>query len=717
MAELRFNPLLGTWTMVASHRQNRPQMPKNWCPFCPGSGKVPDHYDVHKYSNDFPALSANPPEPDPVGSNFYRTSPAYGACEVILYSPEHTKTLHELPVPHIRKLVDLWAERCRDLSLSPVNKYIMPFENKGEEIGVTMPHPHGQIYAYSWIPQKVQVELDNARAHHAAKGECLICRMNKEEADFGQRIIFENESFYAYIPFFTDYPYGVFITAKNHRNYLTDLTDAERTDLAQILKVVTGSFDRIFDRPFPYMMVVHQNPVNSPEYDDVKDAYHLHIEFYTPLRSAKLIKFYASSESGAWAAANVAAVERTAAEVRCAKLSYLADFDADLLKRELLKEFTGCYGGKSDDVVLFASPARINIIGEHIDYNGGKVFPAAIDKYLYLMIRKRTDRKIVYNDLRFMGEKIFSIDDSFAYKKEDDYANYLNGILKIMKDRGYSFDGGFEILMFSTIPAGGGVSSSAALEVGFAYAISEMYGFAIDRVSLAKMGQQSEHEFMNVKCGIMDQFAVAMGKKENAIVLDTNNLEYRYVPLALGDYRIVVMNTNKKRQLADSKYNERREECMTGLAILQGHTNIEALCELDPSEFEKRAETLVDTIIRKRVKHCVYENDRVKKAVAALESGDLIKLGKLLCDSHKSLRDDYEVTGLELDTLFSESIKAEGCLGARMTGAGFGGCAIAIVHKDSVKSFTKEVKASYLEKTGIEASFFACESGDGVFRL
>jgi galactokinase len=717
MAELRFNPLLGTWTMVAANRQNRPQMPKDWCPFCPGSGKVPDSYDVHKYDNDFPVLSANPPEPDDVGSDFYAVKPSKGACEVILYSSDHKKTLGELPVPHIRKLVDLWVERCVELAKTETNKYVMPFENKGEEIGVTMPHPHGQIYAYSWVPQKAQVELDNAIAHHKKTGECIICRMNREEASFGKRIVFENASFVAYLPFFTDYPYGVFLVAKNHRNYLSDLDAGERNDLAEALKVVTGSFDRIFDRPFPYMMVIHQNPVNSPEYDAAKEAYHLHIEFYTPLRGKRVIKYYASSESGAWAAANVASVETTAAEIRRAKLSFLAETDPALLRRELVSEFTARFGGSSDGVSVFASPARINIIGEHIDYNGGKVFPAAIDKYLYLMIRKRGDSKIVYDDLRFAGERSFDVKDAFAYRKEDDYANFLNGILKIMKDKGYSFDAGFDLLMFSTIPAGGGVSSSAALEVGFAYAVSETYGFGIDRVSLALMGQESEHEFMNVQCGIMDQFAVAMGKKDNAMVLDCDTLEYRYVPLELGDYRIVVMNTNKKRQLADSKYNERYGECMTGLSILQAHTNVKNLCELSPSEFERRAETIVDSTVRRRVKHCAYENDRVKRAVAALEKGDLDALGTLLYESHISLRDDFEVTGIELDSLYEEARRAPGCVGARMTGAGFGGCAIAIVRSDAVGDFIARVGEGYKNRTGLEATFFACKSGDGVFKL
>lgn len=718
MAELRFNPLLGTWTMVASHRQNRPQMPKDWCPFCPGSGKVPDSFDVHMYKNDFPALSDNPPEPDRVGSGFYETRPSLGACEVILYSSEHTKTLYELSVPHIRKLVDLWAERCTFLAKVPTNKYIMPFENKGEEIGVTMPHPHGQIYAYSWIPQKVEVELQNARKHHDKTGECLICRMNLEEKAFNGRIIFENEGFYAYIPFFTDYPYGVFISAKAHRNRLEDLSDRERDDLAETLKVVTGGFDRIFNRPFPYMMVVHQNPVNSPEWADADAFYHLHIEFYTPLRGKRLIKYYASSESGAWAAANVAAVETTAAETRLACLSYLADWDKERFKKEFLSAFFARYGGDDQHAAaVFAAPARINIIGEHIDYNGGKVFPAAINRYLFIAIRKRVDSKIVYDDLRYPLERAFDLGETLRYHKENDYANYLNGIIHILGEKGYRLDSGFEALIFSTIPAGGGVSSSAALEVGFARALCDLYGFPVDRVEIARIGQRSEHEFMNVKCGIMDQFAVSLGKKGMAIELDCDTLDYRYAPLELGDYRIVVMNTNKKRQLADSKYNERLGECMTALAILAPSTGIKALCELSPEAFEKAAALITDPVIRKRAKHCVYENERVKAAVTALSEGDLERLGRLLGESHISLRDDYEVTGLELDTLFEEAVKVPGCIGARMTGAGFGGCAIAIVRKDAVPSFMASVQAGYTAKTGLEADFFACESGDGAARL
>ena len=323
MAELRWNPLLKDWTMIASHRQNRPQMPKNWCPFCPGSGKVPESFDVLKYDNDFPALSQNPPEPDKVGSELYKTAEAYGKCEVILYSPEHSITLPELSLEHIRKLVDLWCERYEDISKDKNIKYIFQFENRGEEVGVTMPHPHGQIYGYSKMPLKLQKELESCREYYEEQGKCLICSMNKEEKDFEQRIIMENEDFVAYIPFFTDYPYGVFIVAKAHKSKMIDFSDREKNNFAEILKHVTGTLDTVFDRLFPYMMCIHQAPVNSPEYGNYDDYYHFHVEFYPPLRSKDKIKYNASSETGAWAACNPTAVEDTAAELREAYKRYL----------------------------------------------------------------------------------------------------------------------------------------------------------------------------------------------------------------------------------------------------------------------------------------------------------------------------------------------------------------------------------------------------------
>ena len=386
--------------------------------------------------------------------------------------------------------------------------------------------------------------------------------------------------------------------------------------------------------------------------------------------------------------------------------------------KDLPGEFIKTYGGNIEDVRVYASPARINIIGEHIDYNGGKVFPAAIDRYLYVAIRKRADSKIIYNDVRFPGTYEFDINDNFVYDKKNDYANYLNGILSQIKAQGYKLDSGFEILMVSNVPAGGGISSSSALECGFAYAVIDTFGLKIDRVEIAKLGQMSEHNFMGVNCGIMDQFIIATGKKNTAEMLDCASLEYEYAPLELGDYRFVVMNTNKVRKLSDSKYNERRSQCESALKILQDKgLSIKALCELTPAKWEDVKHFVEDEILQKRAKHCVYENQRVLDAVSALKAGDLKKLGSLLNDSHKSLKEDYEVTGIELDTLAETSQKQEGCLGARMTGAGFGGCAIALVYKDKVDSFIENVQKEYTEAVGYAAGFFACESGDGVSRI
>ncbi len=313
MAELRYNPLLRDWTMVAAIRQFRPQMPQNDCPFCPGSGKVPDKYDVYAYDNDYPVLSQQPPEPEEVATGIYQAAPAYGKCEVILYSSDHTAALPDLSVNHILKLIDLWVERFCVMEKDKKHKYVFVFENRGAEVGVTMPHPHGQIYAYPYIPLKIRQELESCQAHFKSSGNCLLCDMNAEERSFSKRVIYETNHFISYLPFFTDYPYGAFVSAKTHKTCLVDLTRAERLDLAQMLKTIVSGMDALFDREFPYMMAIHQRPVNS---DSVEEFYHLHIEFYPPLWSRTKMKYLASSETGAWAPANPMAIEVTAGHLR-----------------------------------------------------------------------------------------------------------------------------------------------------------------------------------------------------------------------------------------------------------------------------------------------------------------------------------------------------------------------------------------------------------------
>jgi UDPglucose--hexose-1-phosphate uridylyltransferase len=322
MAEIRWNPLLNDWVMIASHRQDRPQMPKGWCPFCPGSGKVPESYDVLRYDNDFPALMRDPPVPDVGSSGLLVSAPAYGKCEVILYSPQHDMTLPGLPAVHIRKVVDLWQERSAELSEDEMIKYVFIFENRGEAVGVTMPHPHGQIYAYPYVPKKIQTEIGCCADYFVKNNRCLICDVIKAEMDDGSRIITENDHFVTILPFFTEYPYGMFIYPKKHIAGIEGFSENEKDSLAAILRNTAGTLDSLFDFAFPYMMCIHQKTVNTGDMSE--KHYHFHIEFYPPMRSANKIKYNASSETGAWAPCNPTSPEEKALELRGAYERFMA---------------------------------------------------------------------------------------------------------------------------------------------------------------------------------------------------------------------------------------------------------------------------------------------------------------------------------------------------------------------------------------------------------
>ena len=318
MAELRWHPLIKDWVMIASNRQNRPQMPKDYCPFCPSFGNVPD-YEVMEYDNDFPALSQNPPEPDDVSNDFFKVKPNYGKCEVILYSPGHYVTLPELSDSHMKKLVDLWCERFNVMKADEKIKYIFPFENRGEAVGVTMPHPHGQIYGYSFIPKKLELETNSAKEYYEEKHECLFCDMLKNELEDSRRIIFKNDYFTVFLPFYCEYPYGVYIISNRHCEYITKFTEEEKFALGVTIRDTVGMLDSLFNYKFPYMMCMHNAPVNSGDYS--KD-FHFHIEFFPPMRSAEKQKFNASSETGAWASCNPTCPEETSKELRAAYKRY-----------------------------------------------------------------------------------------------------------------------------------------------------------------------------------------------------------------------------------------------------------------------------------------------------------------------------------------------------------------------------------------------------------
>ena len=315
MAELRYNPVTRDWLMVASHRQSRPQMPKDWCPFCVGSGKVPDEgFDVFRYPNDFPALSADPPVPDDVAGGLFATESAYGRCEVLLYSDRHDVRLSGLSDEHVHKLARMWREVYVDLANDQKIKYVFIFENRGVVVGVTMPHPHGQVYGYPFVPRVLQEELTGAKAHFDKTGNCLFCDLLRQEISDGRRIIYDNGHFTLYTPFFAPTAYCTYITAKRHIADITQMTEAELDALGEIARDASAMYDALFDVPFPYMMCMH----NSPPGGESGEFFHFHIEFIPPMRAANKQQFFASSETGAGAWCNPTCPEEKAAELRAA---------------------------------------------------------------------------------------------------------------------------------------------------------------------------------------------------------------------------------------------------------------------------------------------------------------------------------------------------------------------------------------------------------------
>ena len=373
--------------------------------------------------------------------------------------------------------------------------------------------------------------------------------------------------------------------------------------------------------------------------------------------------------------------------------------------------------GPGGDIREYFAPGRVNLIGEHTDYNGGHVFPCALTIGTYAAARKRDDRVIRFFSDNFPEAGILqtSLDDT-EYRKELSWCNYPRGVIYAAAQAGFAADSGMDILYFGTIPNSSGLSSSASIEVLTGYILKDLFGFDFDGITNAKLGQAAENSFIGVNCGIMDQFAIAMGKKDHAIFLDTATLRYEYVPLDLTGARIVIMNTNKKRKLGDSKYNERRSECERALADIRKVKDIKTLGDLDEEGFLSVQDAIKDPVCRKRAKHAVFENRRTIRAAEALQDGNLALFGQLMNESHISLRHDYEVTGLELDTLVTEAWQQDGVIGARMTGAGFGGCAVALVREKAVPEFAAKVGEAYLKKIGYAAAFYVAQTGDGPVR-
>ena len=383
------------------------------------------------------------------------------------------------------------------------------------------------------------------------------------------------------------------------------------------------------------------------------------------------------------------------------------------IKKNVLDKFGELFGS-TEGVKVYFAPGRVNMIGEHTDYNGGHVFPCALTIGTYAAAKKRTDRKLRLFSINFdkLGVMESSIDD-LKPAKEAGWTNYPKGVMWAFGLRGMEMDCGLDMVLYGNIPNGSGLSSSASLEVLTGYLLRDLYGFDVSNTDLALIGQYSENNFNGCNCGIMDQFASAMGKKDHAIFLNTADLSYEYAPLVLDGAKIIVTNSNVKHSLVDSKYNERRSECEKALEELQTVIGINGLGDLTEEQFELCKAAIKDEVRVKRAKHAVYENQRTVRAVEALKQNDVALFGQLMNASHVSLRDDYEVSCEEIDVLVEEAWKIDGVIGSRITGGGFGGCTVSIVKDEAVDEFKEKVGAAYMERVGKKADFYVVEIGDG----
>ena len=383
------------------------------------------------------------------------------------------------------------------------------------------------------------------------------------------------------------------------------------------------------------------------------------------------------------------------------------------IRQEFEKKF-----GSHGDIRTYFAPGRVNLIGEHTDYNGGHVFPCALTLGTYAVARKREDNKLNFYSMNFESRGVVESDlNDLVPTKAAGWTNYPKGVIWAFEKRGYKLPVGLDVVIYGNIPNGSGLSSSASLEVLTGLALKDLYGFDVSMVDIALIGQYSENNYNGCNCGIMDQFASAMGKKDNAIFLDTNTLEYEYAPVVLKDAKIVIINSKVKHSLVDSAYNDRRNECETALAELQAVVDIKTLGDLTEEEYETHKDAIKSDIRQKRAKHAVYENQRAIKAVAALKENDVETFGKLMNASHVSLRDDYAVSCEEIDILVELAWATPGVIGSRITGGGFGGCTVSIVKNDAVDHFVSTIGKAYKEKVGHEAEFYVVDIGDGAHIL
>lgn len=739
-SELRQDPLTGEWNCYAAHRMNRTFMPPaNENPLAPTvAGQPPtevpaDDYDVVVFENRFPSLSMHMEVPEDFaqtvdGNELYPRRPALARCEVVCFTPHVKDSFRDLSFSRARTVVEAWANRTAELSAIDGVRLVFPFENRGEEIGVTLQHPHGQIYSYPYLPSRAASIAARAKAHREDTGRDLFDDVLAAEQASGKRIISEGEHFTAFVPAAAKWPVEVMLMANRAVGDFSELNDAEKDELTAMYLDLLRRIDRFFpgiDKT-PYIAAWNQAPVGKDhEYG------RFHLQLYSMMRSAGRMKFLAGSESGqgAWISDTTPeAIARRFREVGVAQ--WAPTRNAEQGAADVVKLFENSYGYAPAGT--FAAPGRVNLIGEHVDYADGICLPFALSQNTFAAVSSRDDDTLrVISDLSPTGEPFSIRFGEIGPLSPANWAGYAVGTIWAMRESGLlpKDAPGFDIALTSDVPIGGGLSSSAALEcsVGIAaFELSHGRGPADKEVAgIIAAAIRAENEVVGASTGGLDQRIAMKGRGDHALAIDFLDNTDRQVSASFSavGLQVLVINTNVRHALVDGKYASRRgviDEVTAGLGV----ENLRELDDAIGAAKQWAAENVAEgyatdewvDIVARRVRHVVTEIDRTAQAIERLEAGDFDAFGTLMIASHLSLRDDYEVSCPELDLAVDVALE-NGAVGARMTGGGFGGSAIALLPEDRIAIAAKEI-AARARKLGMpEPEFLIANPSVGARRL
>lgn len=758
--EMRLDPLTGDWIPMAAHRMNRTFLPAaDSCPLCPArpgsaysDGEIPDtDYDVAVFENRFPSLQRVPGIGDErvQDAPLQVHGPAAGRCEVVCFSSDHHTSFGALPPQRVRTIIDAWADRTAALGQVPGVEQVFCFENRGQEIGVTLHHPHGQIYGYPYVTPRTRALLTQARAHHERTGRNLLRDVLDSELADGRRVVLETEHWVAYVPYAAKWPVEVHLAPRRDVPDLPALTDAERDDLAATYLELLRRLDRFFETadgdpiPLPYIAAWHQAPAHEGRSvadggTDEVTLTRLHLQVFSVLRAPGKLKYLAGSESGMGAWISDTTPERVAARLQelapaGTARGWVPAWDEAAGAARARTVFTEAFGtgdGGSDGgdgLRVWSAPGRVNLIGEHTDYNAGLCLPIALPHRTYVALRPRTDGVVRLASAQAPGEVWEMPLDDVTPGAVAGWGAYVAGVAWALREHLAATGAdpaavpGFDAAVDSCVPFGAGLSSSAALECAVAVALDDVAGLGLaasdaGRATLATACIRAENEIAGAPTGGMDQSASLRAQVGHALLLDcrpgldpAQSAEQEPFDLEAAGLAVLVMDTRAEHQLVDGQYAQRRDTCEAaaqslGLASLRELADAAAASDDPAGALDVALDKLPDDVSRRRVRHVVTEIGRVRDLVALLQDGRVGEIGPLMNASHASLRDDYEVSSVELDVAV-EAARVAGALGARMTGGGFGGSAIALVAADRAEAVADAVRAAF-EREGFGAPGF-----------